>query len=546
MESIELILAMLLAVIVSGYLVRVLPFSVPLPLVQIGMGGVLAGVFHHGVALQPSVFFLLFLPPLLFLDGWRIPKDGLFRDKSSILKMALGLVFFTVLGAGYLIHWMIPVMPLAVAFALAAILSPTDPVAVSSITARVPMPKRLMHVLEGESLLNDASGLVCFQFAVAAAVTGSFSLGKASLSFLWLALAGVVLGVVFTLVVAVVQQWLTRRVGEESGSSILVNILTPFGAYLLAEHFYASGILAAVAAGITMSYVEMTGRSMATTRLNQSAVWNTIQFTLNGVMFVLLGEQLPTIWQGSLVALQESGHASAWWLIGYAVAITVAVALLRFVWVWVSLKLRELAQRRRGEVYEKTRLRLVLATSLAGVKGAITLAGILTLPLLMPDGSHFPARNLAIFLASAVILLSLLLASISLPLVLKGVEFPSETEQHREEDRARRFSIRAAIDVVNELQEKNRTMIAVSDAGLYTDAASRVIAAYQERLKHHSDEAEEAVTLRKADKAERQLRLAAVQEERRVILKMARHRQISDATSRKLVGELDMLETLYR
>ncbi len=131
----------------------------------------------------------------MFLDGWRIPKSGLFRDRGLILPLALGLVVFTVLGAGLLIHWPIPAMPLPVAFALAAILSPTDPVAVSSIAATAPIPPRVMHILEGESLLNDASGLVCFRFAVAAVMTGSFSLVSASLTFLWVALAGVAIGV---------------------------------------------------------------------------------------------------------------------------------------------------------------------------------------------------------------------------------------------------------------------------------------------------------------------------------------------------------------
>lgn len=203
MDPIEMVLVMLLAVLASGYLVRVLPFSLPLPLVQIATGAAISGVLKQGVALDPKVFFLLFLPPLLFLDGWRIPKDGLLRDRTVILELALGLVVFTVVGAGFLIHWLIPAMPLAVAFALAVIVSPTDPVAVSSITTRVPIPKRLMHILEGESLLNDAFGLVCFRFAVAAAVTGAFSLSSASLSFLWLALAGLGIGVIFTLAVQV-------------------------------------------------------------------------------------------------------------------------------------------------------------------------------------------------------------------------------------------------------------------------------------------------------------------------------------------------------
>lgn len=185
MHSIEVVLVMLLAVVASGYLARVLPhwLPLPLPLVQIALGATIAGVFGQGVTLDPHLFFVLFLPPLLFLDGWRIPKDGLFRDRRVVLQLALGLVVFTVVGIGLLIHWMIPAMPLAVAFALAAILSPTDPVAVSSIAARSPIPKRVMHILEGESLLNDASGLVCFRFAVAAAMTGTFSLVSASRPF---------------------------------------------------------------------------------------------------------------------------------------------------------------------------------------------------------------------------------------------------------------------------------------------------------------------------------------------------------------------------
>ncbi|HWJ95247.1 MAG TPA: cation:proton antiporter, partial [Telluria sp.] len=210
MGSVEVVLAMMLAVVASGYLVRMLPFALPLPLAQIALGAVIAGVFDHGVTLEPDIFFLLFLPPLLFLDGWRIPKVGLFRDKGVILELALGLVLFTVVGAGYLIHWLIPALPLAVAFALAAILAPTDPVAVSSITSRVPIPRRMMHILEGEALLNDATGLVCFRFAVAAALTGHFSLASASLSFLWVALGGIAAGVLVTLAISFAQRTLGR------------------------------------------------------------------------------------------------------------------------------------------------------------------------------------------------------------------------------------------------------------------------------------------------------------------------------------------------
>jgi len=380
MDSIELVLAMLLAVVASSYVVRILPLPIPLPLVQIAMCTGIAGALDHGVVLDPQIFFLLFLPPLLFLDGWRIPKDGLLRDKTVILQLALGLVVFTVVGAGFLIRWLIPAMPLAVAFALAAIVSPTDPVAVSSIAARVPIPKRLLHILEGESLLNDATGLVCFRFAVAAAITGGFSMGSASLTFLWLASAGVAVGVGFTLGISYAQRLLSRQFGEETGSPILISLLIPFGAYMLADRMEASSILAAVAAGITMSYVELSGRALATTRVQRTAVWNMVQLALNGIVFVLLGEQLPKILRGAVAATEQSAHLNRWWLLVYALAISAGLTFLRlvwaWVWVWVSLRLSLFVARHRGQSIEKPNWRLVLATSLAGVRGALTLAGV--------------------------------------------------------------------------------------------------------------------------------------------------------------------------
>src|SRR5215207_6340946 len=164
--EISVVLVMLVAVVISQAITTVLSFAVPLPLVQIALGALLTTVADLSVPLNPDIFFLLFIPPLLFLDGWRIQHRSLFKDAATILELALGLVVFTVVGVGFFIYWLIPAMPLAVAFALAAILSPTDPLAVSAITSRVPVPKRMMHILEGESLLNDASGLVCMRFAL--------------------------------------------------------------------------------------------------------------------------------------------------------------------------------------------------------------------------------------------------------------------------------------------------------------------------------------------------------------------------------------------
>lgn len=549
MGSIELVLAMLLAVVVSGYLVRVLPFSLPLPLLQIALGAVISGVFDHGVTLDPDVFFLLFLPPLLFLDGWNIPKSGLLRDRAVILQLSLGLVVFTMLGAGFMIHWLIPAMPLAVAFALAAIVSPTDPVAVSSVAARASIPKRLMNILEGESLLNDASGLVCFRFAVAAAVTGSFSLLSASLTFLWVALVGLGIGAGFTWLVSATQQLLSRQFGQESGSPILVSLLIPFGAYLLAEAAQASGILAAVAAGVAMSYVELGGRALANTRVQRAAVWSTMQFALNGVVFVLMGEQLPRILHDARISLLQGGRPHAWWLLVYVLAINLALAALRYLWVLASLYAGRLFHRRRhrGQTQAaRPHWRLVLATSLAGARGAITLAGVLTLPLSLGHGVPFPARDLAIFLATSVILVSLLTASIGLPMLLGGLQMPPETLEAKEEELARR---RAAVEAISAIERTQQDMLRKAppaDADIYTHAAARIIELYKRRLQDDSGAEIDALQLRKSDVAERQLRLAGLQAERSEIFSLARHLRISDETSRRLVREIDLAESRYR
>ncbi len=538
METIAVALFLLLAVVVSGALARMSPVALPLPLVQIALGAFIASVANLGVKLKPDIFFLLFLPPLLFLDGWRIPKEGLFRDKGTILELALGLVVFTVVGVGYFINWMIPAMPLAVAFALAAIVSPTDPTAVSAIATRVPIPKRLMHVLEGESLLNDASGLVCMRFAVAAALTGTFSLLDAVGTFLWLAIGGIAIGVGVTWIASVAKNWVSRHFGEETGSQILISLLIPFGAYLLAEHLHCSGILAAVAAGITMSYVEQSGQALAVTRVRRSAVWDFVQFTASGIIFVLLGEQLPQLVTGAARVVREAGHHEPIWLVVYVVATTLALAVLRFIWVWTSLRFTLFRAALKGQNPYVPSWRLIAATSLAGVRGTITLAGVLTLPLTMNDGSAFPARDLAIILAAGVIIVSLVAASFSLPFLLKGLELPPEPSQQEEEDRARIAAAEAAIQAIEQAQHHMGE--GRSDADLYTDAGVRIMELYR-----RSTTGKEASLARKIDEIERRLRLTGLRAERTEIYRIARARRLSDETSRQLVRELDLLESRF-
>ncbi len=541
MATITTVLFLLLAVIVSGTAARLT--RLPLPLVQIALGAVIALSVVPTVDLKPSIFFLLFLPPLLFLDGWRIPKDDLFRDRAVVLELALGLVVFTVLGVGLLIHYLIPAMPLPVAFALAAILSPTDPIAVSAIARGTPVPKRLMHILEGESLLNDASGLVCMRFAVVAAMTGAFSVREAFGSFLWVAVGGVAIGVAVTWSVTKAKNWIIARLGEDTSTQILISLLIPFGAYLLAEHFECSGILAAVAAGVTMSFTEQSGRALAITRVQRTAVWDTVQFALNGVIFVLLGEQMPSIMARAAQTVRVTGHHEPWWLAIYVLVITAALALLRFMWVWTSLRWTMFRAHRRGESPPPMSWRLVAAMSFAGVRGAITLAGILTLPFALPDGTPFPARNLAIFLAAGVIIVSMVAASIALPRLLKNLELPPQAAQQHAIDLARLTAAESAIRAIEKAQHDMAE--GRPDADLYTEASARVMDLYRRRIDRRQQSDEALAASRKSDLIERQLRLEGLKAERDAIFHLTRTRQLDDESSRRLIREIDLMEARY-
>jgi Na+/H+ antiporter len=540
LETVTLVLTLLFAVVVSGIAARVMPLPIPRPLVQIALGAVIGLVADWRVTLDPEIFFLLFLPPLLFLDGWRIPREELFKDGKTVLELALGLVVFTVLGMGFLIHWMLPAMPLAVAFALAAVISPTDPIAVSAIAQRVPIPARMMHILEGEALLNDASGLVCLRFAIAAALTGLFSIQAATLTFLWVALGGIAVGVTVTWAVGWAKQWVSRKFGEDSGSQILISLLIPFGSYLIAEHLHCSGILAAVAAGLAMGMVENAGTALAATRIRRNTVWDTIQFTANGVIFVLLGEQLPAILASAAETVQVTGHLKPWWLAVYVVAINVGLAALRFGWVWLSLHLTLF---RTGERRSTPNSRIIAAMSFAGVRGTITLAGVLTLPLTLSDGSPFPARDLAIFLAMGVIITSLVAASIGLPWLLHGLEMPAEPSHLAEEDAARTAAARAAMAEVERVE--HTLARGRSDADLYMAVAARIMDGYRERIERRSaDKASQAVS-RQSEQIERELRLAALRAERTEIFRRVRKRELGSESARKLVRELDLMEARY-
>ncbi len=312
-----------------------------------------------------------------------------------------------------------------------------------------------------------------------------------------------------------------RALRRGHGSQILISLLIPFACYLLAEHLECSGILAAVAAGVTMSFAESRGRVMAVTRVRRSTVWDTIQYAANGIIFVLLGEQLPAIVSRAAETVSQPGQHEITWLILYAVAITAGLAALRFTWVWLSLQLTLLRRRDRTT---SPSWRIVAAMSCAGVRGAVTLAGVLTLPLTLNDGSPFPARDLAISLAMGVIIVSLLVATFGLPLLLRGLELPPEPSQQAEEDAARIAAAEAAIAEIGRLL--SQTADQGKDADLYVAAASQLTDLYHRRIERRSAEGDSAETAQRSDRIEREMRLAALNAERAEIFRKVRRRQL--------------------
>lgn len=532
MHYLVIALLLLLVVALSLIVARILPLPIPLPLLQIVGGFLLGSVFGIKIPLDPEIFFLLFIPPLLFLAGWRIPKGAFLRDLGLIATLAVGLVVFTVVGMGYFIYWLVPVMPIAVAFAVAAILAPTDPVAVSAVHGGNAMPPRLEHILAGESLFNDASGLDIFRFAVAAAMTGSFSFSQAVGGFVWVAVGGIAIGAGVAFICGYLLRWLVRIGGEDSAIQILVSLLVPFAAYMTGQSLEVSGILAAATAGIATHYTSLHGSEMSTTRMDRRAVWNTVQTVLDGIIFVLLGEQLVRLSEVDLVGTRHTGLGV---VALYILAISLVLLLLRFVWVWVSLYFSRFRQSIRSL---SAHFILVSVLTVAGVRGAITLAGAFSLPLLLHDGSPLPGRELALAIAMGVILFSLLLASFALPLLLKHLPDTPQLAAIGDERGARMSAAKAAEQRLTVLRSSINAHWEHKDVAF--EVIDHLLEVYRRRISSGDDECEEQIWVRA--RVERNFRLAALAAERKQLLALRIRREIDDELHRKLVLELDLVE----
>ena len=480
-------------------------------------------------ALDPGFFFLCFLPPLIFSDGWLMPIRELLRAKRPILLLAIGLVAFTTVVVGLVAHALIPGLPLAMAFALGAIVSPTDAVAVNSATEHLKVPARMTTILNGESLLNDATGLVAFKFALAAAIAGTFSLGKAVGEFSLLSIGGFAVGLAVGYLIGRLRDLLRHVQASDSMIETTLSLMTPYAAYLLSERLQVSGVLGVVAAGLYSGWRDPVKMDVEA-RQTASGVWSLVIFWLNGIAFVLLGLQFPPL-------LAAVGHQfSVLQLMGLTAAVSAVAMAARIVWVFPGTYLPFLIPTvKRTETPPSPAG--VFVVSWAGMRGTVTLAAALSIPLHLADGSPFPGRDIVIFLSFGVIATTLLVQGTTLEWLIRRLGIQEDEDRPREERRARMAAVEAGLDALRALEP-----LATTDD--HTAALGLVIAEYEQRLAVLTADGETQKRASARRHAGHSYRLAALKAERSALDALWREGVIIDEVHHPLQLLLDHEETL--
>lgn len=415
MAVFQLILCIIAAVVLSSFISRFIP-KVSTPLVQIALGAIASQLpFFPEIELDPELFMVLFIAPLLYLEAHEIDKSELLKSIKLSLSLAIGLAIATMAAVGFILHAIWPAIPLAAALALGAALGPTDAVAVSSLGKEAALTRRQMGVLKGESLFNDASGIVGFQFAIAAAITGRFEVGEAAGEFV-LSFIG---GAMFGLTIGIIANWLfetIRSLGWETTTTrILMELFLPFLLYLAAEDVaHVSGILSVVASALFIRFDRTgIGPNVARTNIVSSSVWGVLSFTLNGAVFILLGMLLPD----AMGTSWDDPGVSNTLLIGVILLVSCVVIVMRFLWVSAMLRIARDQTTHLRRKMTPERLRSAAVMTFGGAKGTITLSLMFTIPYALANGHWFPMRDELIFVASGVIIVTLLLANFLLPLL---------------------------------------------------------------------------------------------------------------------------------
>jgi monovalent cation/hydrogen antiporter len=520
-----LLLLLVCVVILAAFAKK---FKTPYPIVLVVAGAALAFLPRMpSVQLSPNLVFLLFLPPLLFSAAWQTSWRDFRFNLVSISMLAIGLVTFTVFGLALCTHWLIPSFDWHTGLVLGAVVCTTDAIAATAIADRVGLPRRIRDVIEGESLVNDASGLIALQIAISLLLTDHpvpllTSLGM----FTYLIVSSVAIGLAIGKVVA----WVETKV-DDAPIEITISLMTPYFAYLAGESAHSSGVLATVVAGLYLGHHSSLYFSTKA-RLESGAVWETLSFVFNGIVFILLGLQLPHI-MNDVRAL----GLRTWFRTG--IEFSLVVIVLRIIWVypggWASNWIR---RRILKQAIPFPNPRALFVIGWSGMRGVVALAAAVSLPITMNDGSPFPERSIIIFLTFCVIFATLVGQGLTLPFVIRKLGLCSTTTVDPEEQTARYQMIEAALAYLDHAKEE--------DDAKYASVYDDLIRVQQHRINllpgEHTAETGYTVDHYKRF-VEAARNVQALQ--RAALLNLRNHNEINDEVLRRLEQELDVAEIRY-
>ena len=446
MNPIETVTGLLAITTLLALVARRLQLSYPILLVIVGLLiGWIPGL--PSVVLSPDAVFLIFLPPLLYSAAWQIDNLELKLYSRSVSLLAVGLVLFTSTIVAVIAYAFIPGFTLAMGYLLGAIVAPPDAVAASSVMRGLNVPKRISTILEGESLVNDATSLIIYRYGLAAILTGQFVLWRASLQFIEIAVLSVLLGLALGWVLVRVH----RMISKDNVTSTAITLLTPYGSYLLAENFHLSGVLAVVTTGLFLS-ARPTELFSYHIRLQTNAVWEIVIFLLNGLVFILIGLQLP------MIASNLNGYSLPQ-AVSYGLLISAVAIICRIIWVFPGAYAPRWLSSRVQEREAPFSWRQVAIVGWAGMRGVVSLAGALALPDTLPNGQPFPARDLILFITFIVILITLVVQGLTLPIVIESLDVREQIDEKKEERKLRQ---KMALQVITHL-EANHSAGSVHD-----------------------------------------------------------------------------------
>ena len=527
LEHLELIIFVLL-VAVAGLVQLSRVFGVPYPTFLV-LGGLALGLIPGlpETRLPPNLVFLIFLPPLLYSAAFFFSPRQFKVYIRPIALLGIGLVLLTAVTVAVVTHVAVG-LSWSAAFVLGVIVSPTDPVAATAIVSRLGVPRRIAAILEGESLINDGVALVLYRTAVAAAVMGSFSVSEAGLDFVLSSIGGVAIGLLVGWAIARVRWWV-----EDPLVEITISLFTGYAAYVPAEELGVSGILAVVAAGIYLGWHSPV-MTAPRARLQAFSVWEVVPFLLNSVLFILIGLQLPTILEGL------SGEYSMGSVILYAALVGLTVIVTRLLWVFPKAYLpRRLLPRRLRELDPYPPWQHVVVIGYTGMRGAVSLAAALSLPLTIEGGAPFPERDLILFLTFCVILVTMVPQGLSLPFIIRRLDLAGDVaEEEREEIEARRLAAEAGLARIDELTEEEwvpeQTVERMRD--LYEFRRRRFAA----RLTGQPENGEDGDAYEEHSQAYQRFRRELLGAEREELLRLRDQGRLSDEARRRIERDLDL------